>query len=317
MKHVLRPLFDRIVIKELEPERMRQSGLVVPAGTNEPPPQQGIVLAVGQGVDWWEHAGVSMPVKPGDHVVFPASAGVWVEVDEERLLVCRVGEILGVLDEVRESRRLGRHAHVVRATVAPSGPRLTAVLRGDDERVTPLELFFDLVFVLAITQCTALMAARATWEGLAQGPAGARGALVVVGRLRLADQRGRPRGGRGALVMFAAMAALLVVGARASRRPSATLALCSRCAYGVVRVGADRAVRARQPRRPRAAPLGRGARGQHGDRRRAAGRARRSRTASLQGALWALALALDMGGPYFFGSEGWKLVPATSPSATG
>jgi chaperonin GroES len=43
-----------------------------------------------------------MPVKPGDHVVFPASAGVWVEVDEERLLVCRVGEILGVLDEVRD-----------------------------------------------------------------------------------------------------------------------------------------------------------------------------------------------------------------------
>jgi chaperonin GroES len=101
MKHVLRPLFDRIVIKELEPERMRQSGLVVPEGTNEPPPQQGIVLTVGQGIDWWEHAGVSMPVKPGDHVVFPASAGVWVEVDEERLLVCRVGEILGVLDEVR------------------------------------------------------------------------------------------------------------------------------------------------------------------------------------------------------------------------
>ena len=36
-----------------------------------------------------------------------------------------------------------------------------------------------------------------------------------------------------------------------------------------------------------------------------------------QGALWALALFLDMGGPYLFGSEGWKLVPATSPSATG
>ena len=103
VRHQLRPLFDRIVIKELEPERMRQSGLVVPAGSNEPPPQQGIVLAIGQGVDWWEQAGVAMPVKPGDHVVFPASAGVWVEVDEERLLVCRVGEILGVLDEGRDT----------------------------------------------------------------------------------------------------------------------------------------------------------------------------------------------------------------------
>jgi len=103
MKHVLRPLFDRIVIKELEPERFRRSGLLVPAGSNEPPPQHGIVLAVGQGLDWWEHVGVTMPVKPGDHVVFPASAGVWVEVDEERLLVCRVAEILGVLEEVRDA----------------------------------------------------------------------------------------------------------------------------------------------------------------------------------------------------------------------
>jgi len=100
MKHHLRPLFDRIVIKELEPERFRNSGLLVPPGANEAPPQQGIVLSVGQGLDWWEHVGVRMPVKPGDHVVFPASAGVWVEVDEERLLVCRVGEILGVMEEV-------------------------------------------------------------------------------------------------------------------------------------------------------------------------------------------------------------------------
>ena len=97
-RHHLRPLFDRVVIKELEPDRMRKSGLVVPAGSHEPPPQHGIVLAVGQGVDWWETAGVQMPVRPGDHVVFPASAGSWVDVDEERLLVLRVGELLGVLE---------------------------------------------------------------------------------------------------------------------------------------------------------------------------------------------------------------------------
>jgi chaperonin GroES len=100
MKHLLRPIFDRVIIKELEPDRVRRSGLVVPAGTNEPPPQHGIVLAIGPGLDWWEGAGVDMPVKPGDHVVFPASAGAWVEVDEERLLVCRVGELLGVLEEI-------------------------------------------------------------------------------------------------------------------------------------------------------------------------------------------------------------------------
>ena len=110
VRQELRPLFDRVVIKELEPDRVRQSGLLVPAGSHEPPPQHGIVLSVGPGIDWWESAGVHMPVKPGDHVVFPASAGVWVEVEEEKLLVCRVGELLGVLetaDDRRESAQPG------------------------------------------------------------------------------------------------------------------------------------------------------------------------------------------------------------------
>jgi chaperonin GroES len=102
-RHQLKPLFDHVVIKELEPDRMRQSGLVVPAGVQELPPQHGIVLAVGRGVDWWEQAGVRMPVRPGDHVVFPAEAGNWVEVDEERLLVCRVTSLLGVLETVDDS----------------------------------------------------------------------------------------------------------------------------------------------------------------------------------------------------------------------
>jgi chaperonin GroES len=98
VRHQLRPLFDQIVIKELDQDRVRRSGLVVPPGTHEPPPEQGIVLAVGPGLDWWSQAGVEMPVQPGDHVVFPAAAGAWVEIDEERLLVCRVGQLLGVLE---------------------------------------------------------------------------------------------------------------------------------------------------------------------------------------------------------------------------
>jgi chaperonin GroES len=102
VRHHLRPLFDRVVIKELDPDRVRRSGLLVPAGSNEPPPQHGIVLAIGPGIDWWESAGVRMPVRPGDHVVFPATAGAWIEVEEERLLVCRVGELLGVLESVED-----------------------------------------------------------------------------------------------------------------------------------------------------------------------------------------------------------------------
>jgi len=47
------------------------------------------------------------------------------------------------------------------------GTRLSAVMR-EGERVKPLELFFDLVFVLAITQCTALIVASPTWTGLTE-----------------------------------------------------------------------------------------------------------------------------------------------------
>src|SRR5215207_2120602 len=94
VRHQLRPLFDQVVLKELDQDRMRRSGLVVPSGTDEPPPQHAIVLAVGPGLDWWEQAGIAMPVKAGDHVVFPASAGAWVEGDGERL---------GVLEEVKET----------------------------------------------------------------------------------------------------------------------------------------------------------------------------------------------------------------------
>jgi len=107
MRQQLRPLFDRVVIKELEPDRVRQSGLLVPPGTHEPPPQHGIVLAIGPGMDWWSQVGLEMPVKPGDHVVFPFSAGAWVEVEEEKLLVCRVGELLGILESAEQMSAIG------------------------------------------------------------------------------------------------------------------------------------------------------------------------------------------------------------------
>ena len=107
MPAVLRPIFDQVVIKELEPDRMRKSGLLVPQGTHDVPPNEGIVLAVGEGPP--DLTDFKMPVGPGDHVVFPRSAGVWVDIEEERLLVCRVGQLLGVLEELGDPpEALGR-----------------------------------------------------------------------------------------------------------------------------------------------------------------------------------------------------------------
>jgi len=173
--------------------------------------------------------------------------------------------------------------------------------------VTPLELFFDLVFVLALTQCTALMYQHPTWEGLAQG-------MLVLGVLwwswtgyawltSVVD----PEEGAVRIAMFAAMAGLLIV---AICVPEAfdSLALEFALAYGVVRAGhiALFMLASRDDPALRHSTVG-----------LAGGTAVGVGlliSASLfdglaQAAVWSLALLLDMAEPFFFGSAGWKLVP--------
>ena len=105
----------------------------------------------------------------------------------------------------------------------------------EDERVTPLELFFDLVFVLALTQCTTLIGAHGGWEGLLQG-------LLVLGVLwwswvgyawltSVVD----PEEGLVRLAMFLAMAAFLVA-ALAVPGAFGADALIFALAYAVVRI---------------------------------------------------------------------------------
>jgi low temperature requirement protein LtrA len=184
--------------------------------------------------------------------------------------------------------------------------RITPVMR-EVETVTPLELFFDLVFVLAFTQCTALMAAEPTWEGLAKG-------LLVLGVLwwswvgyawltSVLD----PEADAVRLVIFAAMAALLIV-ALCVPEAFGDAALTFACAYAVVRVAhiALFMLASRDDPNLRSSVIGLGV-------STAVGSGLLVGAAFLdgaaQGALWAIALTLDMGGPYFFGTEGWKLVP--------
>src|SRR5919109_1863279 len=131
----------------------------------------------------------------------------------------------------RQHRRDGENQRV--STEPSRRPRLTAVFR-ETEQVTPLELFFDLVFVLALTQCTALMAADPTWTGLGKG-------LLVLGVLwwSWVGYAGltsvvNPEEGAVRLVMFAAMGALLVV-ALCVPEAFGESALLFACAYGIVR----------------------------------------------------------------------------------
>ena len=71
-------------------------------------------------------------------------------------------------------------------------------LERNEHQVTPLELFFDLVFVFAITQVTSLLARDPTWGGVLRGSLVLGGDLVGLDRLRVADEHARRRRGRRA-----------------------------------------------------------------------------------------------------------------------
>ena len=186
------------------------------------------------------------------------------------------------------------------------GPRLSAVLR-EGERVTPLELFFDLVFVLAITQCTALMSQHPTWSGLAQG-------VLVLGVLwwswvgyawltSVID----PEEGAVRFAIFAAMAGFLIA-AIAVPDAFGSLGLEFAIAYGAVRAA-------------HIALFVLASRDDPGLRHSVVGLAISTAIgvslligASFldglaQGALWVTALGLDMAGPLFIDSSGWRLAP--------
>jgi len=188
------------------------------------------------------------------------------------------------------------------AEETPGSSRLRAVRR-DGDQVTPLELFFDLVFVLALTQCTKLMSDEPTWTGLGR-------AVLLLALLWWAwtgyawlTSVVDPEEGAVRLVMFAAMAAFLVAALAiptAFGDDAATFAV----AYAVVRVAhialfllASRA----QPALRRSV-LGLAASTALGVGLLLAGALA---SGDARTTLWVVALLLDMTGPYFFGAQGW------------
>ena len=172
----------------------------------------------------------------------------------------------------------------------------------------PLELFFDLVFVLALTQCTALMAHDPTWAHLAEG-------LLILGLMwwswvgyawltSVVD----PEEGAVRFAIFAAMAGLLIVSLCI---PDAfgDRALLFACAYAVVRMGqiALFTLASRDDPALRQSVVGLACGTALGSGLVIAGALFESDTTQV--ILWSVAMLLDVGEPYLFGSEGWRLSP--------
>ena len=92
----LKPLFDRVVIKDAEMEETTKSGLILTSTAKEKP-QYAIVVAVGPGgvVDGKE---VTMQVEVGQKVVYSKYAGTEIKLDGEEYKIVRQNDILAIVE---------------------------------------------------------------------------------------------------------------------------------------------------------------------------------------------------------------------------
>ena len=92
----IKPLFDRVVIKNVETEEVTRGGIVLPGSAKEKP-QMAEVLAVGPGgmVDGKE---VAMAVKVGQKIIYSKYAGTEVKLDGQEMIIVRQSDILAVVE---------------------------------------------------------------------------------------------------------------------------------------------------------------------------------------------------------------------------
>ncbi|ABE30341.1 10 kDa chaperonin [Paraburkholderia xenovorans LB400] len=93
----IRPLYDRVIVKRIEQQRTTASGIVIPDSAAEKP-EQGEVIAVGDGRLLQDGTRRPLQLKVGDHVLFGKYSGQTVKVDGEELLVMREEDVMGVLE---------------------------------------------------------------------------------------------------------------------------------------------------------------------------------------------------------------------------
>jgi chaperonin GroES len=94
----VRPLHDRILVKQLEEEEKTAGGIIIPDTAKEKP-HQGKIVAVGKGRKMEDGTVKPLDVKAGDRVLFEKYAGTAVKLDGEEYMIMREDEILAVLEK--------------------------------------------------------------------------------------------------------------------------------------------------------------------------------------------------------------------------
>ncbi len=93
----VRPLHDRILVKRVEEQEVKKGGIIIPDTAKEKP-QEGKVIAVGNGKVNDEGKKIPLDVKAGDRILFGKYSGSEVKVDDEEYLILREEDVLGIIE---------------------------------------------------------------------------------------------------------------------------------------------------------------------------------------------------------------------------
>jgi chaperonin GroES len=93
----IRPLQDRVIVRRIEEGEQMRGGIIIPDTAKEKP-QEGEVIAVGEGKYRDDGTRQTLDVKAGDRVLFGKYSGNEIKLDGEELLIMREDEILGVIE---------------------------------------------------------------------------------------------------------------------------------------------------------------------------------------------------------------------------
>ena len=94
----VRPLHDRLVVRRIEEKESVKGGIIIPDTAKEKP-QEGEVIAVGNGKVLDSGTKVPMDVKAGDKVLFGKYSGTDIKIDGEEYLILREDEVLAVVEK--------------------------------------------------------------------------------------------------------------------------------------------------------------------------------------------------------------------------
>ena len=92
----VRPLHDRLLVRRIEQKETAKGGIIIPDTAKEKP-QEGQVIAVGNGKILENGAKVALDVKAGDKILFGKYSGTEIKLDGEEVLILREDEVLAVL----------------------------------------------------------------------------------------------------------------------------------------------------------------------------------------------------------------------------